>query len=71
MLLGCISQKNIGRLNAAFIGKLSQDGDVVQALRWAGAGGMAAASTFEEVQAKTMRTYVEQCQVTRIDARKA
>ena len=56
---------------AAFIGKLSQDGDVVQALRWAGAGGMAAASTFEEVQAKTMRTYVEQCQVPRIDARKA
>ncbi len=51
---------------AAFIGKLSQDGNIVNALRWGGAGGMAAASTFEEVQAETMRKFVEQCQVSEI-----
>lgn len=49
---------------AAFIGKLSQNGDLMEALRWGGAGGMAAASTFAKVQIETMRKYVEQCRVT-------
>lgn len=52
---------------ASFIGKLSQDGDMIQALQWAGAGGMAAVSTFDDVQAATIQKYVNQCQVQLIE----
>lgn len=48
---------------AAFVGKLSQQASAAEALRWAGACGNAAASTFEDINQEMILKYLKEMKI--------
>ncbi len=51
---------------AAFVAHLSLGDSISEALRWGGAGGMAAVTTLEDVKADMMECFLNRCSVERI-----